>query len=123
MDFGHERGRLFVAYQDVADRRPRHGIGEPDVLLTRYTEDARDTFVLEAPHEQIGDSPLLFGHVGERTCRPPRESSTSGTRCRLPAPHDRGPRHAGTEADEEHRVARMETPLPDRIHERKRNGR
>ncbi len=125
MDLGHERCSLFVADQDVADGRPRHGIGEPDIFLTRQTEDARDTFVLEAADQQIGDSPLLFGHVGSVANEKalPGPGTRSGMLRRLPTPHDGGPCHAGAEADEEHCVAGVQAPLSDRIDEGQRYGR
>src|ERR1019366_8571832 len=85
MDLGHERRGLLVADQDVAYRRPGQCIGEADVLLSRDTEDARDAFVLQAAHQEIGDSLLIFSHVwsvANRTARPSartraRQRSTS----------------------------------------------
>ena len=61
-DLGHERCRLLVADQDVADGRPDQGVGEVDVLLAGDAEHARDALVLEAAHEQVRDASLVLGH-------------------------------------------------------------
>ena len=77
-DFGHERRRLLVADQHVPNRRPGQSVGEVDVLLPGNAEHARDTLMLEAAHEQVGDTSMVFGHGSSvakrrrgRTAQPP----------------------------------------------------
>ena len=57
----------------VADRGPGKGVGEVDVLLTGDAEHTRDALVLQAAHDQVGDSSLVRGHrsrISGRRCNP-----------------------------------------------------
>ncbi len=62
VDLGHERRRLLVADQDVANRGPGKRIGEVDVLLPGNAEHAGDTLVLEALDEEFSGTPPSFSH-------------------------------------------------------------
>ena len=66
-DLGHERRRLLVPHQHVADGRPRKGLGEVDVLFSGYPEHTGDPFVLQAVYEELRDAPCPLHHVTERT--------------------------------------------------------
>ena len=67
MDLGHERRRLLVADQDVANGGPGQSIGEVDVLFTGDAEHASDTLVLEALNEEFCGTPWFVRHSTERT--------------------------------------------------------
>ena len=67
VDLGHERRRLLVADQDVANGGPGQRIGEVDVLLPRDAEHTGDTLVLEALDEEFSGTPWSFSHRPERT--------------------------------------------------------
>jgi hypothetical protein len=53
---------LLVTDQDVANRGPREGIGEVDVLLPGDTEHTSHTLVLEALDEEFSGTPPPFSH-------------------------------------------------------------
>ena len=59
---GHERRRLLVADQDVANGGPRQRIGEVDVLFPGDAEHTGDALVLEALDEEFGGPPSSFSH-------------------------------------------------------------
>ena len=67
VDLGHERRRLLVADQDVANGGAGQRIGEVDVLLAGNAEHACDALVLEALDEELRRTPTSFGHGNERT--------------------------------------------------------
>ena len=62
MDLGHERRRLLVADQDVANGGPGERIGEVDVLLPGNAEHTGDSLVLEALDEEFSGTPSSFSH-------------------------------------------------------------
>ena len=51
---GHERRTLFMAGENVADRRRGQRLDEADVLLTRQPENHRNTLVFQALDHQLG---------------------------------------------------------------------
>ena len=64
-DLGHERRRLLVANQHVPNGGAGQSVGEVDVLLARDAEHAGDALVLEAAHEQVGDTAVARSHASE----------------------------------------------------------
>ena len=64
VDLGHERRRLLVADQDVANGGPGQRIGEVDVLFPGDAEHAGDTLVLEALDEELSRTPSTLSHSG-----------------------------------------------------------
>ncbi len=63
VDLGHERGRLLVADEHVADRGRRQRLDEMDVLLAGNPEHVRDALVLEAPDDQLRDGRPPSAHI------------------------------------------------------------
>ena len=67
VDLGHERRRLLVADQDVADGGSGQRLGEVDVLLPGNAEHAGDALVLEALDQEFSGTPSFVSHSTERT--------------------------------------------------------
>ena len=82
---GHERRRLLVADQHVANGGPGKRIGQMDVLLARDAEHACDALVLEALDEELSRTPSSFGHSSERS-ESWRDRNALHLRCPDPGP-------------------------------------
>ena len=91
MDLGHERRRLLVADQDVANGGPGERIGEVDVLFPGDAEHTGDTLVLEALDEEFGGTPSSFSHGRSvRESRPPCDLARRAGRSQKVQPTTRG---------------------------------